>query len=268
MTRRLLSSLLMTVIRVIFIGIVLGFLVRQIASTPGDLDLGSWLTEPWRGVLLNRLIVSGRVLIFALPTILITGYLWGIFGARFRRLHLARLLSLPFSAFACVPGFWFVILVAAYSYFHWQRPGFADELTLESGPNLLVWWHAAVVALPAAAAGVAWQIRAVATHLERTMGRPWVRSLLLEGENDDTIFYRYLLRHKAASLISLFSGGIPLVLSSLIVLEPAFHLEGIGALLTESIKTSSPSGVLISAIALVSPSILASFFSELFPASS
>src|SRR5690606_25177278 len=122
------------------------------------------------------------------------------------------LLAAPFAAFACAPGFWFVGLVAIYSYFHWQRPGFAGDLVVERGPDLLAWWNAAVVALPAAAAGIASQIRAAAGALEREAARPWARGLFVAGANDEEIFYGHALRRAAPALIDLADRPLPVLL--------------------------------------------------------
>ncbi|MBP9224077.1 MAG: ABC transporter permease subunit [Verrucomicrobiales bacterium] len=204
----------------------------------------------WAGLFFDRLAATLPVAGLAFGGILLIGYSWGVMGARLRRFHLARILSAPFSAFACIPGFWFVVLVAIYSYFSWQRPGFANDLIVEDGPNLLAWWHAAVIALPAMALGAAWQIREVSGVLEREVALPYVKGLHLAGYSDEDIFYGNAFRRAVPLLISVSDRTLSSVVGSLICLEYAFRFPGSGALLVESVKLQSYAGIFVSALSL------------------
>ncbi len=282
MIRHLLQRLLVATIRFAAAGIALLVLMEFAFCVLGESDRHVWHAESytpvppelasrpltWEELLRERLAMTGRVLLLAVPGILLVGHAWGILGARLRRYRIARLLSAPFAAFACVPGFWFVVLVAIYSYFHWQRPGFADDLVVGRGPDLLSWWHAAVVALPGLAAGIAWQIRAVAGELEREAAQPWVRSLFLAGANDEEIFYGRVLRRSAPNLAALADGTLPALLGSLVVLEPAFRYPGLGSLLVDSIRLGSYPGILLAALSLVAFATAAAFLRELAAPSS
>lgn len=217
----------------------------------------------WSDLLAARGAATGRILLLAFPGALLVGYSWGILGARLRRQRAAPLLAAPFAAFACVPGFWFVGLVAIHSYFHWQRPGFANDLVVERGPDLLAWWHAAVVALPALAAAAAWQIRAVAAALEREVAQPWVRGAFVAGANDEEIFYRRALRRCRGSLVALTDRALPALLGGLVVLEPAFRYPGIGSLLVESIRLGSYPGVFFASLSLTVPPTVAVWLREM-----
>jgi len=167
-----------------------------------------------------------------------------------------------------VPGFWFVVLVAIYSYFHWQRPGFANDLVVERGPDLLTWWHAAVVALPAMAGGAAWQIRAVAAVLERETARPWVRGLFVAGANDEEIFYGRAIPRAAVSLAALLDRPVAAILGSLVVVESAFRYPGLGSLLVESVRLGSYPGILLASLSLAAIVLVATLLRELIsPAS-
>ncbi len=220
-------------------------------------------SRDWGDLLRDRGIATGRVLLVAIPAVWLVGYTWGVLGARLRRYRAVSLLAAPFAAFACAPGFWVVVLVAIHSYFHWQRPGFADDLVWEGGPDLLPWWHATVVALPATAAGIAWQIRAAAGVLEREGSRPWVRGLFVEGANDEEIFYGRVLRRTAPALAALFDRPLPALLGSLVVLETAFRYPGVGALLVDAVRLQSHAGVLLGSLSFVVLATLAALFREL-----
>jgi peptide/nickel transport system permease protein len=217
----------------------------------------------WGRLLRARGEASGRILLLAVPSVLLIGYSWGILGARLRRQRVATLLAAPFAGFACAPGFWFVGLVAIYSYFHWQRPGFANDLVVERGPDLLAWWHAAVVALPALAAGAAWQIRAVAAVLEREVAQPRLRSAFIAGAPDEEIFYRRALRRSRSALFALADRAVPALLGGLVVLEPAFRYPGIGSLLVESIRLGSYPGILLASLSLTALATVATVLREI-----
>jgi len=234
-------------------------------------EAASWAPPPpefsgrqagWGAVVAERTAASGRVVLLALPALWFFGYAWGLLGARLRRLRGARWLSAPFSLLACAPGVWVVVLAAVYSYLRWQRPGFANDLVVDRGPDLLAWWHAAVVAVPAAAGLVAWQIRAVSAALEREAARPWVKGLFVGGASDEEIFYGHVLRHARSSLLDLLDRSFPALLGALVCLESAFRYPGIGALLVDSVKYGSYGGILASAFVLMSGSAALTFARE------
>ncbi len=277
MIRHVLHRLLVAAVRFAAVGVALLALMELAFCVVGGSDRHVWRAEsyapvppelasrplPWEDLLRQRLAATGRVLLLSVPGILLAGYAWGLLGARLRRYRAARLLAAPFAAFACVPGFWFVVLVATYSYFHWQRPGFADDLVVERGPDLLAWWHAAVVALPGLAAGAAWQIRAVAAELEREAAAPWVRGLFAAGANSEEIFYGRVVPRSASKLVALADGALPALLGQIVVLESAFRYPGLGSLLVDSIRLGSHSGVFLAAISLAAIATLAAFLREL-----
>jgi len=220
---------------------VWGFDVYQ--SIPLELSVQpiSWwelIAERSGATLLALAIAYGGALLF--------GYAWGILAGRFRRFRAASIFSLPFSLFSCVPGFWFVVLVAIHSYVVWKRPGFANELVVESGPNLLAWWNAAVVALPAMAVATAWQLRSVAGAIENEASRPFVKGLYLTGYSEDAIFYNNILQRALPGIVSLLDRTLPLVLGSFIFLEWAFHYDGVGSLLVESVRLGFYPGIVVS----------------------
>lgn len=216
----------------------------------------------WSDLLAERVAASARVMLLSTAGALLTGLSWGLLGARWRKFGGARLLAAPFAAFACVPGFWWVIAVAVYSYFHWGRPGFANDLVVEEGPDLLTWWHAAVIALPVFAVGAAWQIRAVASVIEGEAARPWVRTWFVEGRNDEEIFYGHLLGQAWRAALAKTAAIWPAMLGALVVLETAFRFEGVGSLLVESIRLSSHPGMIFAALTLTIAAAVGSFLAE------
>lgn len=264
MVRILLQSLLVALIRFAAAGVALIVLIELAYCVIGGSDRHVWLPESygpvppelsalpanWAGLLENRAAASLPVILIGVSGVLLIGYSWGTLGARLRRFHGARLLGSPFSAFSCVPGFWFVVLVAIYSYFQWERPGFANDLVVDQGPDILGWWHVFVIALPAMAAGVAWQIRAVSVVLEREVARPYLRGLFIAGYSDEDIFYRNAFRRALPSLLSLSDRTVSSLAGSLICLEFAFRYPGIGSLLVESVKLGSYGGILVSALSI------------------
>ncbi len=217
----------------------------------------------WRGLFEERVRTSLPVLLLCVPAIFLIGYSWGVLGARLRRFHGARVLAAPFALFACVPGFWFVVLVAIHSYFHWGRPGFANDLQVERGPDPLLWWHAAIVALPMLAAGAAWQIRAVADVLEKEVTSAYVRGLFLAGYSDEDIFYRNVFRRALPQLFAVSGATLSSVAGGLVCLEYAFRYPGMGSLLVESVKGAEHGGVLLSALSLAAFLSAMVLFSEI-----
>ncbi len=276
MIRHILQRLLVATIRFLAAGmgllVLMEFSFLVLAGSKVHLwDATAWGAVPvelsprpldWSELLRLRGEATARILLLAVPGSLLIGYSWGIPGARLRRQRAATLLAAPFAALACVPGFWFVGLVAIYSYFHWHRPGFANELVVERGPDLLTWWHAAVVALPALVGAAAWQIRAVAAVLEREVARPWVRGAFIAGANDEEIFYRRALRRSLVPLLDLSDRAIPVLLGSLVVLEPAFRYPGIGSLLVESIRLGSYPGIFFASLFLTALTTIATLMRE------
>lgn len=212
-------------------------------SIPLDLSL-----QPvgWWELIAERSVATLVVVALAYGGVLLFGYSWGIFASRYRRFLGVSVLSLPFSLMACVPGFWFVVLVAIYSYVAWKRPGFADELVVEAGPDLLMWWNAAVVALPAMAVATSWQLRSVADVIRSEAAQPFVKGLYLTGYDEDDIFYKSILRRALPGIVSLVDRTLPLVLGNLVVLEWAFRYDGVGALLVDSVRLGFYPGIFLS----------------------
>ena len=282
MIRHLLQRLLVAVIRFLAVGFGVLVLMEFSFVVMGEAERHVWSPEAygavppelaprpltWEGLIQTRAAGTARVLVLVMPSVLLIGYSWGMLGARLRRYHAARVLAAPFAAFACVPGFWFVVLVAIVSFFHWQRPGFANDLVVERGPDLLAWWHAAVVALPAMAGGAAWQIRAVAAVLERETARPWVRGLFVAGANDEEIFYGRAIPRASSSLAALLDRPVAAILGSLVVVESAFRYPGLGSLLVESVRLGSYPGILLASLSLALIVLVATLLRELIsPAS-
>ena len=260
MTRVILRYLAIASVRWIVVAISLVLLVELSFCVVGGSNLHVWESsvyesipmrlsvQPvgWWGLIAERSGATLLVLALAYGGALLVGYAWGIFASRYRRFRLGALLSLPFSLFSCVPGFWFVILVAIYSYVVWKRPGFADELLVETGPNVLAWWNAAVVALPAMAMASAWQLRSVTEEIRGEASKPYVRGLYLTGYGEDDIFYRNILRGALPGIVSSLDRTLPVVLGSLVVLEWAFRYDGVGALLVDSVQLGFYPGIFVS----------------------
>lgn len=282
MIRHFLQRLLVALIRFMAAGIGLLLLMEISFVVFGDASRHVWTPgvfaevpaelaprpRGWGDLLGNRAIGTARVLALAIPGVLLVGYSWGLLGARLRRYHAARLLAAPFAAFSCIPGFWFVVLVAIYSYFHWQRPGFANDLVVERGPDLLAWWHAAVVALPVLAAGAAWQIREVAAVVERETTRPWVRGLFVAGANDEEIYYGRAIPRAWPELVAIGDRTMPMILGGLVVVESAFRYPGAGGLLVESVRLGSYPGILYASLSLVAAALAGTLLRECFSPSS
>lgn len=266
MLRILLHRLIVGVIRLGAASMALLVLIELSFCVIGGSDRHVWLPGSygpvpaelsnhqlsWGGLVRERMRATLPVLFLCISGIFLVGYNWGVLGARLRRFHAPRILSAVFSFLACVPAFWFVVIVAIYSYFHWQRPGFANDVVVEQGPDLLSWWNAAVLALPAMAAAVAWQIRAVSGVLEKEVAHPYVRGLFLSGFSDEDIFYRNAFRRSLPSLVALSDRTFPSLMGGLICLEYAFRYPGIGSLLVESVLLQSYGGIIASSLWMMS----------------
>lgn len=272
----LLQTALVALVRVAVAALFILLLIELGAGVFGRSDQHVWaidLNAPvpaelsprpvsWPAFLAERVAASARVLLLAGGGALLTGLSWGLLGARWRRFGGPRLLAAPFAVFACVPGFWWVIAVAIHSYFHWGRPGFANDLVVEEGPDLLAWWNAAVVALPVFAVGAAWQIRAVAAVVEGEASQPWVRTWFVEGRNDEEIFYGHLSGKSWRSALAKSAAVWPAMAGALVAVETAFRFDGIGSLLVESIRLSSYPGMIFAALALTLAAAAGTFLSE------
>lgn len=199
----------------------------------------------WREVILSRSVQSAYVLLLGFGGALVVGYCWGILAARWRGLRFSSLLSAPFSLCACAPGFWFVGVVAVHSFFAWKRPGFANDVVVTTGPDLMQWWHALVVAAPIFVTAGSWKIRAVSARVEREMSEPFVGGLVLSGLRDDEIFYRHVLPRARADLAAMVDRMLPFSVGSLLVLEWAFRYDGIGSLVVASVREASLIGILL-----------------------
>lgn len=209
-------------------------------SAPVELGGGRWVD-----LLLQRSVNSGIVLLFSFGGGLLVGYSWGVLGGRLRKFGGSLVLAAPWNLLSCVPAFWFVVVTAIFSFFEWQRPGFANDLVVETGPDLLRWWNAAVVAVPLLGLAASWQLQAVAETVEREAARPFVKALFLAGYRDDDIFYSNILKRARPGMIDLFDRTLPAILGGLVIAEWAFHYEGIGSLLVDSVKAGSYAGIFL-----------------------
>lgn len=203
---------------------------------------GDWdsIVEP----IANSFLVIGM----SWGVVLLTGYAWGILSARLHRFPLRHLIALPWLVLACVPGFWWVIQVVIYSYFKWERPGFANEVIVESGPDLMRWWNAVVVATPLTVLGIAVQIRAVNERIQEEAALPFVRGLFQSGYSKSEIFYQNVLRRLSGDMVALADRTLPLILGGLVFVEAAFRYEGMGNFLLRSLEMSYFPGILVSGL--------------------
>lgn len=190
---------------------------------------------------------SVPTLLIAMLGIWMIGYGWGILGSRFRSLGASFLLRAPFGIAACFPGFWLVILISLYSYFVWERPGFADEIRVEQGPDLVVWWNASVVALPLILVGSSRLLRAVSSVLTDRAAEAHRGAFFLLGASSEEVFYQQVCRPVRHQLAELLDRVFPLTLGGLVIVETAFHQGGIGFAFVKGIREGSTSVVFLSA---------------------
>lgn len=265
MIRYLLQRLFVLSVRLILAGLGILLLIELAFGVLGGSDQHVWMMDfsqpppegfssaasSWTNLFVDRMGKTSLVLLLCYGSALLIGYGWGILAARLRRFRAVWLLALPWSVLACLPGFWFVVVVAIYSFFEWQRPGFANDIVVETGPDLLGIWNAAVVALPVLGIAASWQLRAVSAVVEKNAGRPFVKALYLTGYHDEDIFYSNVLKRGAAELISLIDRTLPVILGSLICLEWAFRYDGFGSLLVDSIKAQSIPGIFLSSMWMI-----------------
>ena len=221
------------------------WMIQSYGPVPTEL---SATPTTWSALLQARGGATLLVLLIGYSGILLTGYSWGILGARWRKFRGTTLLGSIFSFIACIPGFWLVILISVYSYYRWERPGFANDIVVDEGPDLLSLWNACIVAVPAMVAGIAWQVRAVASDLEKEITAPYVRGLFVSGVTDDDIFYRHVLRRATPALLDRMDRTVPFFLGSLMIVEFAFRYEGIGSLLIESVRLENYGGILAGSV--------------------
>lgn len=264
MTRSILQRLFFSVARFGVIFLLLMLLIEFAFCGLGGSEKHIWLSSSYFPVegsdagidsywLLfgERGSASLRVLVIAVSCVLLIGYGWGFLAARLRKFHMGILLRLPFSVFSMVPAFWFVILMAIYSYFIWQRPGFADEVEVTTGPDILGWWHAFLVAVPLIAAGSASLIKTVFNVISSEMSKPYTHGLFVGGHNSESIFYDHVVKGAAPLLIRSLDRPLPLLFGLLIGVEFAFRYRGMGSLLVESVNSASYGGILISSMWMI-----------------
>ncbi|MDF1659686.1 MAG: ABC transporter permease subunit [Verrucomicrobiales bacterium] len=204
-------------------------------------------SSTWDGIIplmKKSMLVAG----LAWGATVLVGYSWGILAARLRRFKGHYLLLVPWLVMASVPGFWWVIQVAIFSYFEWERPGFANEIVVESGPDLMQWWNAVVVALPLSVLGVSVQMRNVSERIHEEAGLPFVRGLHRAGYSEGEIFYKNILRRLKGALIKHSDDTLPLILGGLIFVEVAFRFEGMGSFLIRSLQSSYFPGIFVTGL--------------------
>ncbi|MEM1442696.1 MAG: ABC transporter permease subunit [Verrucomicrobiota bacterium] len=189
----------------------------------------------------NSMVVVG----IAWATILVVGYTWGILAARLRRVRGDWFFVLPWLVLASVPAFWWVIQVVIYAYFTWERPGFADEIVVDSGPDLMWWWNIAVLALPLTVLGISVQIHRVCRRIREEAELPFVRGLYRAGYSNSEIFYEHILRRVKRDLVEQADATLPLILGGLIFVEVAFRFDGLGRFLVRSLELSYFPGIVV-----------------------
>jgi len=219
--------------------------------------------ETWRAVFLKCGMATLSVVGMAYGTVLLVGYGWGILGARLRRFGATQFLAAPFSLVACIPAFWLVTMVVVITVFRWDRPGFADELTIPGGFDFLSVWHSAVVAFPIASGLMAWQLRAVSNEISTQAAEPYVRALFIRGHGGETIFYGNIFKHSLKGLIQLFDKSLPPLLGALIPVEWAYHYRGLGTFLVEAVREARYEGIFLTGLCLFSFLVLVTLFREI-----
>ena len=217
----------------------------------------------WSSVFLSSALASLAVIGFAYGAILLIGYGWGIAGARMRRIRLAHFLAFPFGLLSSIPGFWLMTMVVTFTIFHWNRPGYPDEISLAKGFDFLSIWHAMVVAFPVSCGLLAWQLRAVSKTVCEKASEPYVKSLYLRGYRSEAIFYGNIFKHSLKGLIGLFDRTLSPLLGALVTVEWAYHYRGIGTLLVESARASRYEGILLTGIGMAAITIAAAFLREI-----
>ncbi|MDF1737753.1 MAG: ABC transporter permease subunit [Verrucomicrobiales bacterium] len=264
MTRLILQRLFFSAARLGVIFLLLMLLIEFAFCGLGGSDQHIWQAgsytpfgsevegmDGFRLLFSERSAASLRVLVIAISCVLLTGYGWGFLAARLRRYRIGIILRLPFSVFSAIPGFWFVILIAIYSYSIWQRPGFADEVIVTSGPDLLGWWHAFIVALPLIAAGSASLMTSVFNAISSEMSRPYTHGLFVGGYNSESIFYDHVVKGAGISLIRALDRPLPLLFGLLVGIEFAFRYRGMGSLLVESVNAANYGGIILGSMWLI-----------------
>ena len=262
MIRFFARRLLVMFVRLVLVAIILVIAIELGYGVLGNSDVHIWevrFSDPvvplselsgdstWEELvplMKNSMLIVG----LAWGTTLLVGYSWGILAARLRQFKGHYFLLVPWLVLASVPGFWWVIQVAIYSYFEWERPGFANEVVVESGPDLMQWWNAVVVAIPLGVLGISVQMRNVSDRIREEAGLPFVRGLHRAGYSNSDIFYKNILHRLTGELIRLSDETLPLILGGLIFVEVAFRFEGMGNFLIRSLQMSYFPGIFVTGI--------------------
>lgn len=249
--RFLLSLAMNTLARAAALVLVLACLLEIWRRSGADLSPPFWKPEaldPPAALagtdLVSRLLASSAAFGLAYLLVLVTGLGWGLLGARLRRFRLAPVLAAPACLAACAPGFWIVLLLAHRALFHWDQPGFANELAAEGGAGrLLAWWHLSFLAALAALGPIAWLLRSTAADLTEHAAAPYLERLFLRGHDGESLFYRNAFRDAAPSLAARIDRPVAPLLGALVPLEWAFRFDGAGNLLVEALRTAWLGGV-------------------------
>ncbi|MEM7697059.1 MAG: ABC transporter permease subunit [Verrucomicrobiota bacterium] len=255
--RLLIASLIMLV------GIELAF---RLAG--GAID-HAWTIAPelFSGAFLNDLFFArliGSSLVFGLGFLLVlfVGYGWGLVAARLRWLQARLWLSAPLALLSCFPIFWVLVMVAAYAYWIWDRPGFANEIAIEEGPDWLGWWHAAVQGLCVGAGPAVWQLGAVSAIIGKSAAQPFVGGLFRAGFRESFVFYRHFVRGSISQLCGLLDRTVPCLIGGLIVAETAFRYDGLGSWLVASALGGDYLGMFVAGWCLTLPVVAIRCFRE------
>lgn len=206
----------------------------------------------WTALVASRSGASARPFAIAWGGALLVAAAWGLGLAPWqRRGGLLRWIAIPFQLLGSVPGVWFATLAAMFVYFHWDRPGYADEVAVASGLDLVSWWNAAVVALPAACAAIAAHLGAIEAAWRDSARSATARGMLLAGVPGDRVRLRYLLRERLAAHLALLDHALGPLIGLLVFAEWALRYEGLGALLVDCALHRAWDGLLAAGLALL-----------------
>ncbi len=217
----------------------------------------------WPAWIGQRLIRSAVPVAMAFLAVIVTGYLWGILGARLRALRLGEWLSLPFALLAALPSVWVISCFAWYSVEVWNRPGFADEASAETPFPLLDIWHAAVIAVVIMAFPTVWLIKAATHEIAVQANRSHIRALVYQGQPVAEVFHRNVIPLARPRLFTLFDKPLSPLLGALLPVEWAFKYPGAGSLFVATARAGEVAPVAVLAAIFSLTLILVSFLREI-----
>lgn len=214
-------------------------LVTQLRDYAGDLltgDLGEsyFSSQPVMDAILDRLPVSGSLLVGSLTVALAVGIPAGAIAAMRPGSFVDRLLMSIATMGVALPTFFIGLILAHYVAIRWDLLPATGYVPFEE--DALGWFRSLV--LPsitlgfAAAAEIARFLRA---SLRDVLGQDYMRTARAKGLSGTKVIGKHALKNAAIPVVTVIGLQVRFLLGGTVVVEEVFHLNGLGSLAVKAV---------------------------------